>query len=155
MKRTKSERYQFLESGLVNVYLRGVPLWKCEKCDSQDVEIPDPMGLQKLIVKTLIGLDRRLRPDEFRYLRTYLGLSSKDLADRFDVSREQVSRWENGHNPIPGAEDKLLRYMAAVEKPIDDYRVVDLKKVLDARKMYTELVAAFQSDEWKLKSVTR
>jgi transcriptional regulator with XRE-family HTH domain len=38
---------------------------------------------------------------EFRSLRTKLGHTQRELSDALDLSVVQISRYENGHAPVP------------------------------------------------------
>jgi type I restriction enzyme M protein len=44
-----------------------------------------------------MGNDWQVGPDDIRRLRSRLGLSQQQLADRLGVSYATVNRWENGH----------------------------------------------------------
>jgi YgiT-type zinc finger domain-containing protein len=149
MTAKKSSRYHYIESGLINIYLKGMVIWSCPQCDCEEVEIPDPSGLQNIIARTLISKENRLTGKEFRYLRTYLGHSGADIASRFSVSRETVSRWETGVLKVPGPADIALRYMALMGKANFNYKVVDLNEILESRRRIKYLEARFQK-EWKI-----
>lgn len=153
MTPNKGVRYHYVESGLSNIYLKGVTVWTCPKCDTDEVEIPDPSGLQDAIARTLVSKESRLTGKEFRFLRTYLGHSGEDVATRFAVSRETVSRWETGALKVPGPADVALRYMALMGKANHNYKVVDLNEILESRKRIKFLEAKFQN-HWKIEDTT-
>lgn len=154
MKKTashKTARYHYIESGLTNIYLRGVTSWSCPKCFSEEVEIPDPAGLQGAIARILVSKEIRLTGKEFRFLRTLLGHSGADVATLFGVSRETVSRWETGALKVPGPADIALRYMVLMGKANHDYKVVDLNEIIESRHRIKYLEAKFQN-VWKVES---
>jgi len=145
----RTPRYHYIESGLPNIYLKGVKVWSCPKCGSEEVEIPDPAGLQDAIARALVSKENRLSGKEFRFLRTYLGHSGADIASRFDVSRETVSRWETGALKVPAPADIALRYMVLTGKANHDYKVTDLKEIIESRRRIKFLEAKFHK-EWKI-----
>ena len=153
MSKSKTTRYHYVESGLTNVYLVGVTVWSCPKCSNEEVNIPDPAGLQRAIAHMLVSKESRLNGKEFRFLRTYLGHSGEDVATRFDVARETVSRWETGNVKLSGTADLALRHMVMFGEANHDYRVVDLKQILDARRRIKHLEAKFQT-HWKITDKT-
>lgn len=147
----KSARYHFIESGLPNIYLKGVTIWSCPKCDNEEVEIPDPAGLHDSIARMLVSKENRLTGKEFRFLRTYLGHSGADIGARFDVSRETVSRWETGALKVPASADLALRYMVLTGKANHDYTVTDLNEILESRRRIKLLEAKYKN-EWRVES---
>lgn len=153
MTSRKATRYHYVESGLANIYLRGVTIWSCPKCDADEVEIPDPSGLQDAIARALISKESRLTGKEFRFLRTYLGHSGADIATHFAVSRETVSRWETGTLKVPGTADIALRYMVLMGKANHDYKVVDLQEIIESRRRIKVIEAKFQN-HWRVEGKT-
>ena len=65
--------------------------------------------------------EERLSAPEIRFLRTYLGYSSKDLAAFLAVAPETMSRWETAALQMSLSMERLLRFMALTDKPISDY----------------------------------
>ncbi len=151
MTAEKVSRYHYVESGLTNIYLKGMTLWSCPECGSEEVEIPDPSGLQDAIARALVSKESRISGKEFRFLRTYLGHSGADVATRFAVSRETVSRWETSALKVPGTADIALRYMVLTGKANHDYKVTDLNEILDSRRRIKYLDARFKN-EWKIEN---
>ena len=41
-----------------------------------------------------------MTPNEFRILRTSMGLTSQDVADACDVNLRTAQRWETTHQPL-------------------------------------------------------
>ncbi len=50
--------------------------------------------------------------DEFRKVRTAMGLSQEALSKMIDVSERGIRRWENGEVPIPKIAELAMRYLA-------------------------------------------
>ena len=50
---------------------------------------------------------------EFRVRRMVAGLTQLAAAARLGVTPATISRWENGHHPIPAATGELLERIAA------------------------------------------
>ena len=114
---------------LPSVLLLDVEMRRCLDCREEEVVIPNIEELNHAIAAVLVGKPGRLAPDEFRFLRKTLGWSGRDLARRFHVRAEHVSRWENGAKPISALADLLLRMCVVHEQPIQDYRVATLGDV--------------------------
>jgi DNA-binding transcriptional regulator YiaG len=53
-----------------------------------------------------------MAPKEVRRLRQRLGLTQVELAQRLDLNKMTVSRWERGLVPIPKATAELLKLWA-------------------------------------------
>jgi DNA-binding transcriptional regulator YiaG len=56
-----------------------------------------------------------VHPEAFRFMRKALGLQASQLADLLGVTRESVSRWENGKHEIPRGVFLLLGVLVAHE----------------------------------------
>ncbi len=150
MKKGTEARYHYRECGLDNVYLCNITLHKCQNCGAVDLEIPAQLGLHAQLARILANQARPLTAKEFRFLRKHTGLSGKDFATHIGVTAETVSRWENGKENISGPADTVIRHIALLCTAPDDYSVVDLKKILENRKLYQELVLRFQRKEWEV-----
>lgn len=106
---TPDAPYQFVDSGLDNVFLNGIRYWVCESCGTQRAEIPAPKQLMTAIARTLVKKKSPLIGPEIRFLRKRLGQRSADFAQMIGVSLEQLSRWENDKNPPRESADRLIR----------------------------------------------
>jgi DNA-binding transcriptional regulator YiaG len=98
-------------------------VYTCDRCAARYEGFAKVEELSREVAHHVARGEERLSPDEIRFLRKYLGYSSKDFAAFLDVSHETVSRWESRADakPMKLATEKLLRYMALVDKPISDY----------------------------------
>ncbi len=107
MKR-KTGKYRYTESGLDNVYLLGVEIYKCH-CGETAVSIPAIMELHKIIGTALIKKDRPLTGKEIRFLRKNIGMSAKGFAEVLGIDRSTLSRWENDNQVLSATNDRLIR----------------------------------------------
>lgn len=119
--KTKTENHKYEASGLSGVTLLGVQVSSCPKCGDREVTIPDIEGLHRVIAVTLASKGPRLAPEEMRFLRKYLGLSSADFALHMGVTPETVSRWETGKTPMGATAERLLRMLVLTRQPVSHY----------------------------------
>lgn len=108
-KATSQRPYHFIDSGLPNVYLVGVTYRVCEKCGKHSADIPAVKQLLNVIARAIVENESPLTGAEIRFLRKRVGKRASDFAKIIGVSAEQVSRWENGHNPPEHSADRLIR----------------------------------------------
>jgi putative zinc finger/helix-turn-helix YgiT family protein len=120
--------HRYTESGLSNVTLANIEIRTCPQCGERRVVIPKMDLLHRMIAKALIRANRPFAPDEIRFLRKWLGLSSLDFALVMGVRPETVSRWENGKYPFPPTADRLLRLLVSNQEPMERYPI-DLFKL--------------------------
>jgi DNA-binding transcriptional regulator YiaG len=110
VKATPEAPYHFLDSGLPNVYLSGIKYHLCIVCKRiVKVEIPAIEELLAAIAGAIVAKNSALGSLEVRFLRKRLGIKGTEFARLIDVSPEQLSRWENGHNELSGAMDRFIR----------------------------------------------
>jgi putative zinc finger/helix-turn-helix YgiT family protein len=96
--------------GLVVKVLNAVVVQRCSACGEEMVGIPDMQGLARATALARALSPERLTGKEVRFIRRALDMKQKDFAEAMDLSAEHVSRWENGHNGIGGAGEKLVRH---------------------------------------------
>lgn len=104
----KTEGYHYTESGLDNVYLE-TPVFRCIKCKEVIADIPVIGELHVHIAVGLIKKDSLLTGKEIRFLRKQMNLKANELADILGVTKQTVSRWENGKTEVSPYNDKLIR----------------------------------------------
>ncbi|MDA8215221.1 MAG: helix-turn-helix domain-containing protein [Nitrospiraceae bacterium] len=109
MQKTKGS-YVYRESGLDNVVLTGITIYKCS-CGEKMPEISNIDGLHRVIANALVKKKTPLSGKEVRFLRKQIGLSAKELAAVLGVNPVTVSRWENEIELIGPANDKLIRML--------------------------------------------
>lgn len=108
-KATWESPYHFVDSGLPNVYLVGIKYGVCKACKKQAADIPALKSLMQVIARAVVEKEAQLTGPEIRFLRKRVGKKSLEFAHIIGVTAEQVSRWENGHNPPESSADKLIR----------------------------------------------
>lgn len=98
-------------------------VYTCDQCGSRCEALARIEQLSKNVAHFIAHKEEHWAPEQVRFLRTYLGLASKDLAKFLDVAPETVSRWESKTTPMlmELRTEKLLRFMALNDKPISDY----------------------------------
>lgn len=109
--------YRFTESGLENVFLKGIEVAVCAKCKGESPRIANQDDLMRTIAVALIDKPFELAGDEVRFLRKYLGEGSNAFAQMLGIDRSHLSRVENGAMAISRQTDRLVRTMALVRDP--------------------------------------
>ncbi len=110
----RRENYRYTECGLSSVVLQDIFVFHC-KCGSIVPEIPAIDGLHVNLMCDLLRKDSLLSGEEIRFLRKMAGLTATDLAKTIGITKETVSRWENGKTDISGESDRLLRFACLFE----------------------------------------
>jgi hypothetical protein len=107
---TKSRPYPYELSGLPDVRLAGIKVWRCPRCRAEAPVLPRVAELHRLIALTLVMRERLLRGAEVRFLRVQGGFAAKDFAKLIGVDAAHLSRVENGKRRSLGrASDRLAR----------------------------------------------
>ena len=117
--------YHYTECGLDNVYLADVELWSCD-CGESAVGIPAIPNMHKVIADDLLRKTDQLTGKEIRFLRKNIGISAKEFANRFGVTKETISRWETGNRKPDTSADRLIRLFYAAEMSIPARRIVEI-----------------------------
>jgi len=113
----ETQDYQYTESGLSNVVLKNITVYKCP-CGDEMAEIPAIERIHQKIAEYLFRKPALLSGEEIRFLRKEMGLKAVELANLLGVSKVTVSRWENSAKPIGILSDRLIRllYLGFLEK---------------------------------------
>lgn len=116
-----AERYQYLESGLDNIVLKGIKVFECP-CGESIASIPSIDELHSLIGRIIVKKESLLNGKEIRFLRKNNGFSGKKLASQMGIANATLSRWETGAQPISKPHDLLLRliYCAIKGIPVEE-----------------------------------
>jgi putative zinc finger/helix-turn-helix YgiT family protein len=118
------ETRPYNECGLSNVVLADVEVRHCAQCGNTALAIPNLSGLHRTIARALAMKPARLLPNELRFMRKYLGLSSSAFADMLGVEDEKVLSWERdetGKNRIPRRFEVAIRLLVRVRQPVTEY----------------------------------
>lgn len=108
------ERYQYRESGLDNVFVDGVGIFRCV-CGRQYIQLPGAQEVHNQVASGLLKKTSLLTGPEARFLRKWLRLTSDELAKTLGYTRVSVSRMEN--KGLTVATDRFLRlYVSQVSK---------------------------------------
>jgi DNA-binding transcriptional regulator YiaG len=107
--------YHYKESGLDDVRLHGVTIYKCED-GHKLVHIPNIEMLHDAIAYSILRKPPLLTAQEFRFLRKWVGLTMSELAKELGVSRMTIHRCENEKDYIMRPHDHMLRMLAAKRK---------------------------------------
>jgi len=150
---TLIENYRYDECGLPYVVLEQVHVSRCPKCGAAEVAIPAMEQLHALIAVEVAQKDTRLTPDEVKYLRKYLGLSSGDFAEVMGVDPATVSRWENGLRPLGHGYERLLRVLVGTSEPACRYPIEHLRNI-DSTKANPTKVEVVQNEDHSWETVS-
>ena len=119
------EDYEFKESGLSNVVLKGIEVARCKHCKNVDATIP---RLEQLLTALAIAIVKQpypLQGEQVRYLRKYLEMSQAVFAEPLKVDKTSISKWENDEDKIGPQSDRLIRLVVtALGKGMGDSRDV-------------------------------
>jgi len=111
--------YQYVESGLDNVYLKNVEMRVCESCKAVTPRIGRINELHAVIGRAIALKSGHLSGAEARYLRKHLGLKGREWASLLHVDVATLSRWEGQQQDIGSQSDLLMRalyFMALAER---------------------------------------
>ena len=104
------ERYQYRESGLDNVFVDGVGIFRCV-CGQEYIQLPGAQEVHNQVASALLNKTSLLTGSEARFLRKWLRLTSNELAKALGYTRISVSRREN--KGLTVATDRSLRLYAS------------------------------------------
>lgn len=108
----RCRKYQFRESGLDNVVLKGITVIKCPKCKNVDPVIPRINDLMRSLAIAVVAKPYRLKGAEVRFLRKYLHMNGEEFARLIHVDRTHLSKWENDEDRVGDQSDRLIRAIA-------------------------------------------
>jgi YgiT-type zinc finger domain-containing protein len=123
--------HKYIESGLKNIVLANIPVYRCSSCAETELEIPCTEELHLLIAFILMLKPFGLTGDEGRYLRKHMGYTAEDLAGKIGVTRVTVARWESGKGNIKLDHDKQLRRLYLDKKGSELNKLPAVYKILN------------------------
>jgi putative zinc finger/helix-turn-helix YgiT family protein len=106
-----TEDYHYLESGLDNLWLCNVEVYRCQCGES--AAIPQPIEIHRAIARCLLMSKSPLSGKEIRFLRKHIAMKAIDFAKRIGVDNATVSRWENGKENPSVIADRAIRLACA------------------------------------------
>jgi len=141
--------HRYAESGLPSVVLHGVQVRKCQECGAEEVAIPNVAGLHRCIAEMLVARKSALNAVELRFLRQFLGHSSKDFAKTLGVAPETLSRWENASRDIPSVVDRVVRLLVVNTPPRTDYSADMLANIRPTAPKHARMALRLRRDGWE------
>lgn len=145
---TSRENYKYEACGLDYVTLGDVEVRRCGECGEHEVVIPAAQDLHRAIARYVAKLPVRLRGQEIRFLRKYLGYSSADAAAALDVKPETMSRWENDKAEMSPMVERLLRLMVYNLEPAEVYPPGELTRERTASRPSPVRLERHRNSDW-------
>jgi putative transcriptional regulator len=140
-KATYAHPYHFTECGLSYVFLVGVNVHGCPKCDVEVADIPRPDELHLMLAGEILMKPTPMTGEEFRFLRKEIGMKPKEFAEVIGVDPKTVTNWES----VPALSrqnDVTIRFIVAegLSKLHPDSEAIDLN------------ISDIAASEWKAES---
>jgi len=110
--------HRYTESGLPNVIIHNMKV-EIDDEGAEVYELPNILGLHKLIAYAIITKKHGLSPAELRFLRSEMGLTQAELAQIVKLDHQTIGRWERGEHPIDQNAEFVVRTVAAEMLKID------------------------------------
>lgn len=103
--------YRYTECGLDNVIIEGLAPTKDDNGD-ECLTVENIRGLHRTIAEAVVNQARGLTAKELRFLRTELGMTQSELAERLLVDAQTIGRWERAEHDMDKRSDLILRMLA-------------------------------------------
>ena len=104
--------YRYTDCGLDDVIIHNASFVKDDEGEAVTI-IPHINLLHKEIALGIILADGSMNGKELRFLRTHLGLTQDELAEKLHKERLTVGRWERGEVPIENMAEVFVRLKVA------------------------------------------
>lgn len=140
--------YKYAESGLGNVVLSGINVYKCS-CGKIVPEISNVERLHWFIALTLLKKPNLLTGEEFSFLRKQVMQKKSVIAFFLDVSASVVSRWERSNARVGVSADRDIRMLYIWVIEIKYQRVVDEILDMEALKMCKKDLKKLENSDFK------
>jgi len=133
---TRAAPYRYAFSGLPNVLLSGIDVYRCSKCRAESPVIPRVGELHAVMADALARKPARLSGEEIRFLRKNLGVSSKIFATATGIAPETLSRAEGNKQPLPLPVEQVLRGLARAQARSESAQdqLLELARLAEVRK---------------------
>jgi DNA-binding transcriptional regulator YiaG len=109
--------YLDTECGVPNVYLQGVEIAECSKCDDSQVILPNILKVHNSIALALLKSPRQLTGPQFKFLRKHAEISREQFAKYLGTETEEILKWEQDEAPISQSADRLARLVVVELAP--------------------------------------
>lgn len=116
--------YHYIECGLDNVFIEGMSTVE-DHAGEATITIPAIGILHKVIAEGIVTLPSKMRGSELRFLRSEMGMTQEQLAEKLKTTLLTISRWEREENPIRDEAEMLIRLMAVERLKLDVTMSVD------------------------------
>ncbi len=145
----KDDMYHYTDSGLKNVWLKGVETRQTPHGPA--TFIPDLDGLHRLIGERVATANRQLSGDEVRFIRGELDLSQRALAELLRVKENTVRRWEHGDVKIPGPAQLALSgyYLEIIREGSQMRRMMEGFASTDRKLAELEIELELIDNDWQ------
>ena len=147
------EDIEYGDSGIPDVTLLDIVVDRCSECGASELVIPRIEELHRTIAFAVVLHKAKLGGIEVRFLRKYLGYSSKNFAETVGVTPETVSRWEHDKETISVPIDHLIRLMVLRQAPIDAYPTSKLAEVAKEPPRTPKIHARSVNNAWEARAV--
>lgn len=139
--------FHYVACGLSNVWLNGGVSTR-DTPNGSVFHVTKVKELHNAIGLNLVNKKGLLNPDEFRFLRTEMNFSRKNLGEILDVSQETIKKWESGENPIQKTSEAWLRHLYLKQLQHDDVRDL-ITEINTQEKQELKICLAMTSQGWK------
>ena len=102
--------YDLKELGIPGT-VRNIEIMKCTHCGNVDPVIPRLNDLMRVMAFATLCKPCRLKGEDVRFLRTYLGRTGEEFSKLVHVDRATLSKWENNDDPVGDQSDRLIRVL--------------------------------------------
>jgi len=132
--------YHYDTCGLDNVYLLN-GFEEIETSDGRAVSIHKLDELHQAIAESIVNLRRRLKGDEFRFLRIEMDMSQKMIGALMGKKDQTIAKWEKNELALPTLADATVRqlYIESTGKQSQLRGIFDLINHLDRTQQEIEL----------------
>lgn len=94
----------------ITVMLLNPPIVRCESCGAQFFIEGFEKKMHRALVKAVLFDHRPLTASQIRFVRSFSGLSQKDVARELDIRNEAVSRYESRKDPQTMQPGEQVRF---------------------------------------------
>ena len=132
-------KYQYIESGLNNVFINGIKPMNDDEGD-EVVTIRAINVLHAEIARGIIESDGGINGAELRFLCPEMGLTQAELGTLLSVDGQTVGRYERGDTPIHPTAETLLRRLAG-ERLVEafDKSIEELALLVNSEDVHDEI----------------
>ncbi len=110
MKEVVIDKYDFSDIARLPVVVHGMRMLRCAKCGEELMLGAETDRILDEVALSVVSKPERLGSNEAGYLRSHLGLTQKELAERMGLHKITIAAWES-KKPISPQHDHILRGM--------------------------------------------